>query len=200
MAVTNTGTATIDSLNATDPAYNGALSTSINFTDNAGGYNYALSDGTTGSGVWTAGSPISINGYELNLKGVPKSGDAISVKPTTSVVSNNGNALAFVGLGNARLVAAVGGASNNATAQTVTDAYASTLANIGVRVQAGQTASTISTAAANQADSSRSNNAGVNLDEEAAKLIQYQQSYQAAAKILQVAQQIFDSMLQMAAG
>jgi flagellar hook-associated protein 1 FlgK len=39
---------------------------------------------------------------------------------------------------------------------------------------------------------------GVNLDEEAARLIQYQQSYQAAAKILQVAQKIFDTVLGMA--
>ena len=37
---------------------------------------------------------------------------------------------------------------------------------------------------------------GVNLDEEAAKLLQYQQSYQASAKMLQVAQSIFDSVLQ----
>ena len=40
----------------------------------------------------------------------------------------------------------------------------------------------------------------VALDEEAARLIQYQQSYQAAAKVLQVAQQIFDTLLQTAAG
>ena len=37
---------------------------------------------------------------------------------------------------------------------------------------------------------------GVNLDEEAAKLIQYQQAYQASAKMLQIAQSIFDSLLQ----
>jgi flagellar hook-associated protein 1 FlgK len=36
----------------------------------------------------------------------------------------------------------------------------------------------------------------VNLDEEAARLIQFQQGYQAAAKVLQVAQSIFDTMLQ----
>ena len=40
---------------------------------------------------------------------------------------------------------------------------------------------------------------GVNLDEEAARLIQFQQSYQAAAKILQVAQTIFDTLLQIGA-
>ena len=43
-----------------------------------------------------------------------------------------------------------------------------------------------------------SNKTGVNLDEEAARLIQFQQSYQAAAKILQIAQTIFDTLLETA--
>ena len=46
-----------------------------------------------------------------------------------------------------------------------------------------------------QADATRSAKSGVNLDEEAARLIQYQQSYQAAAKILQIAQSVFDTLL-----
>ena len=49
---------------------------------------------------------------------------------------------------------------------------------------------------ANQAEQTRSGQDGVNLDEEAARLIQYQQSYQAAAKVLQVAQALFDTLLQ----
>ncbi len=196
VGVNNTGTATIASLTAADPSYNGALGTSITFTNATGAYSYAMSDGSTGSGTWTAGSPISINGFALNLAGVPKSGDTVSVVPTSSVTSNNGNALAFAGLGDLGIVAAGAGGSG----QTITDAYASAIASVGERVQAGKTASTISTAAASQAETARANSAGVNLDEEAAKLIQFQQSYQAAAKILQVAQQIFDTMLQVAAG
>ena len=43
----------------------------------------------------------------------------------------------------------------------------------------------------------QSSRAGVNLDEEASRLIQFQQSYQAAAKMLQVAQSLFDSLLQL---
>lgn len=196
VGVSNTGTATIASLTAVNPSYNGTLGASFAFTDNAGGYSYTMSDGTTGTGQWKAGTPISLNGFQMSLSGVPKSGDTITVSPTQSVTSNNGNAVAFSNLGTATIVASAGGG----VAQSITDGYASALANIGVRVQGGQSASTASTAAATQAETSRSNNAGVNLDEEAAKLIQFQQSYQAAAKILQVAQQIFDSMLQMAAG
>jgi flagellar hook-associated protein 1 FlgK len=44
----------------------------------------------------------------------------------------------------------------------------------------------------------RSSQDGVNLDEEAARLIQFQQSYQAAAKVLQVAQSLFDTLLNAA--
>lgn len=200
--VDNTGTATIASLAAVNTSYNGTLSAAITFTSAAGAYDWSLSDGTTtttGTGTWTAGTPISLNGFELNLAGVPKSGDKLSIVPTVSVASNNGNALAFARLGSTGIVAPSGGAGSSAAPQTITDAYASTLANIGVRVQGGKTAASISGAVATQAESARANKAGVNLDEEAAKLIQFQQSYQAAAKILQVAQSIFDTMLQVAA-
>ena len=82
--------------------------------------------------------------------------------------------------------------------ETSTDAYASALANIGVRVQSATTAAAISAATSGTADSAVSAKSGVNLDEEAGRLIQYQQGYQAAAKVLQVAQAIFDTLLQMA--
>lgn len=198
VGVDNTGTATIASLTAVNPSYNGALSADITFTSATGDYTWNLSDGSSGTGTWTAGTPIGLNGFELNLAGVPKSGDTISVVPTVSIAANNGNALAFTRLAQAGIVAPAGGAGSNAASQSITDAYASALANIGVRVQGGKTAASISAAAASQAESTRANQAGVNLDEEAAKLIQYQQSYQAAAKILQVAQAIFDTMLQAA--
>ena len=47
-----------------------------------------------------------------------------------------------------------------------------------------------------QLEGDRTAISGVNLDEEAAKLLQYQQAYQAAAKTIQVAQNIFDTLLQ----
>jgi flagellar hook-associated protein 1 FlgK len=72
------------------------------------------------------------------------------------------------------------------------------LANVGVRVQSAKTSSTISAATSAQADSAVAAKSGVNLDEEAGRLIQFQQGYQAAAKVLQVAQAIFDTLLQMA--
>ena len=79
---------------------------------------------------------------------------------------------------------------------SITDAYAAAMADIGVRVQTAQAASTISASVAGDAETARANTAGVNLDEEAARLIQYQQTYQAAAKVIQVAQAVFDTLLQ----
>jgi flagellar hook-associated protein 1 FlgK len=49
------------------------------------------------------------------------------------------------------------------------------------------------------AEAARAGVSGVNLDEEAARLIQFQQAYQAAAKVLQVAQSVFDTLLSVAA-
>ena len=200
VGVDNKGTATVDSLTAVSPSYNGALSADITFTSAAGAYSWSLSDGSTGTGNWTAGTPISLNGFELNLSGVPANGDTISVVPTVSTSSNNGNALGFAKLGTTGIVSQNGAGGGTANGISITDAYASALASIGVRVQGGKTAATLSAAVSTQAETARANQAGVNLDEEAARLIQYQQSYQAAAKILQVAQAIFDTMLQTAAG
>ncbi len=88
----------------------------------------------------------------------------------------------------------VGGVVTSAGVNVI-DAYASALAAVGVSVQSAGYAATQSAAIAADAKTAVSEKAGVNLDEEAARLIQYQQSYQAAAKILQVAQSVFDSLL-----
>jgi flagellar hook-associated protein 1 len=199
---TNTGSAVVSSLNITkSPLPTPGGTTQIKFTDNAGSYVWTQLDAGGvavggGAGVWTAGKPVptlpaDMNGFSLNISGVPKSGDQINVVPTpaTSVAKNNGNAVAAQGLRDASIV----------SGRTASDAWSQALADVGVRVQSAKSISSISTAAAQQAEQARSDQAGVNLDEEAARLIQFQQSYQSAAKILQVAQQVFDTLLQTAA-
>lgn len=193
--VNNRGTASVASVLATGAASVPSLAADFVFTSNTGNYNWTLNDGTTvttGTGTWAAGSPITLGGFAMNLDGVPQSGDTLRVASTVSPAGNNGNALAFVKLGETALV----GRSAAQAGMNITDAYASALASVGVRVQGGTLASKISTALAADAETARSNEVGVNLDEEAARLIQYQQSYQAAAKILQVAQTVFQTLLQ----
>lgn len=199
----NTGSVGVAALTITSaPLPVPDASVRITFTDDSGGYTWELLDAanavlSSGVASWQPGQPIpapplELNGFSLQLGGVPRAGDILSVEPTpaAAMASNNGNALALLGL---RDAAVVGG-------RTATDAWSQALADIGVRVQSGRSAAEISLAVANQAELSRSAVSGVNLDEEAARLIQFQQSYQAAAKVLQVAQSLFDTLLQAAGG
>ncbi|MDE2276739.1 MAG: flagellar hook-associated protein FlgK [Burkholderiales bacterium] len=200
-AAANTGTAAVAALQvlASPPPTPGATA-QISFTDNAGSYTWQLtgSGGAvlgSGSGVWQAGQTlpaggVNIDGFALQLSGVPRTGDVITVAPTAAgaVTTNNGNALAFAALQSQPMV---GG-------RTVGDSWSQSLADIGVRVQSAKASASMASSAANQAEQARSSQAGVNLDEEAAQLIQYQQSYQAAAKVLQVAQTLFTTLLQTA--
>lgn len=194
-AATNTGTASVASVRAVSAAIDPSLTASIAFTSAAGAYDWELRDSANalvanGSGTWTPGTPIALNGFELSLNGVPASGDSFSVTATAFPATNNGNALGLVALRDARLV---GG-------QTVTDAYATVLADIGVRISAASAASDMSASVASDAKNAVASKAGVNLDEEAARLLQFQQSYQAAARVLQVAQSVFDTLLSVTGG
>ena len=204
MGVANKGTATVSGLSVVSASNDPSVSAAINFTDANGGFAYTLTDSSgnvtaSGNATWTPGQPIALNGFELSLNGVPASGDSIAVTKTAHPESNNGNALAMVALRDETFVGRdmqIDGSLQDG--ETATDAYASVLANVGVRVQSAKTASTISSATSAQADTAVASKSGVNLDEEAGRLIQFQQGYQAAAKVLQVAQAIFDTLLQMA--
>jgi flagellar hook-associated protein 1 FlgK len=200
----NTGTGSVASLRVVDDTVDPQLTASIRFDSDSGDYTWELRDrdtnalASTGTGTWTAGEPIAINGVEVELSGVPKTGDVFTVEKTAFPASNNGNALAMADLRDLGLVGAVDDGSGGVTGgRTFTDAWASAMADIGVRVQGATTAAELSEANAASAQTALSNVSGVNLDEEAAKLMQVQQSYQAAAKILQSAQAIFDTLLSM---
>jgi len=146
------------------------------------------------------GQPITLNGWEMNLNGMPRSGDALVVQKSAFPASDNGNANALLALRDAALIGQktlAGGAV--IPGESVTDAYANLLGAVGVRVQSATLASKQSATVAAEAKAAVADKSGVNLDEEAARLIQFQQSYQAAAKLLQVAQSVFDTLLQTAA-
>jgi flagellar hook-associated protein 1 len=214
VGTTNTGTATIGELKVVSSAVNPKVSISIAFTNNSGAYAFTQVDNTTpppvttsGTGTWTAGVPISFNGWELQLNGLPKSGDTLDISETLYPANNNGNANALFGLRDDTLVGSVranNGVSAPASGDVLiaginaTDAYAGALAEIGVRVQSGLLAADQSASIEADAVARQSASSGVNLDEEAARLIQFQQSYQAAAKMLQIAQSLFDSLMQIA--
>jgi flagellar hook-associated protein 1 FlgK len=199
---TNTGTGAIAGLTVVSPTVDPNQTATITFTSAAGAYDWELRDRTTnallsnGSATWSAGQPIALNGFALQLSGVPAAGDAFTVAQTTYPAASNGNALAMAALRDSTLVGRVGNGAGGLTGGLgFTDAWAQAMADIGVRTQGAQTASQISSQVADSAKQALSNRTGVNLDEEAARLMQFQQGYQAAAKVLQVAQTLFDTLL-----
>jgi flagellar hook-associated protein 1 FlgK len=104
----------------------------------------------------------------------------------TQMPSNSGNAKALLDLRDAKLVD--GG--------RLTEAYATAVSQIGLRVQSVQFSLEASQSIASNMSAQKAKVSSVNLDEEAARLMQFQQAYQASAKILQVAQRVMDTMLQ----
>jgi flagellar hook-associated protein 1 FlgK len=194
-AAANTGTASVASLDIvappaiTAPPAAAYAAFSLNFIDNIGGYQILdAGNSLLASGSLTAGQPIVYNGVSLSLAGVPRTLDRIDVAPTTQPAGNNGNALHIDGMAGSLLV----------DGQTVSDAYANAMSDVGVRMQGAVAAADTSSAVSGRAKAELTGKVGVNLDEEAARLLQFQQSYQAAAKMLQTAQTLFDSILSLA--
>ncbi|MCY7306071.1 MAG: flagellar hook-associated protein FlgK, partial [Rhodoferax sp.] len=136
--------------------------------------------------AYTPGQSISFNGWVLQLNGVPKVGDTFLVAANAFSATTGGNAEAMLALRDTPMF----------DGAPTTDGYAALLSQIGVRVQSAGFSAEISKSIASSVEADRSAVSGVNLDEEAAKLLQFQQAYQASAKILQVSQTIFDSLLQ----
>jgi flagellar hook-associated protein 1 FlgK len=78
---------------------------------------------------------------------------------------------------------------------TFNDAYGQLVAKVGSLTHAAKINSSAQETLLNQAKQSRENLAGVNLDEEAANLIKFQQSYQAAAQVISIASSLFDTLI-----
>ncbi|MDM7941021.1 MAG: flagellar hook-associated protein FlgK [Hydrogenophaga sp.] len=133
------------------------------------------------------GQPIVLNGWSLTLRGSPSPGDRfdIAAAPPGSTAQNAGNASAVLALHDRPTFEGV----------PLADGYVSLFSDVGTRVQGAKFAADFSGQIATTAETARTNVSGVNLDEEAARLLQYQQAYQASAKFLQVAQSTFDSLL-----
>lgn len=209
-AMSNTGSATVGSVSV-GPGYskNGLpLSVSYNGTGltgfpvgsvtvSIGGtsttYPIAL---TTDTVPYTSGATVTINasntatspaGISMVLSGVPATGDSFQIAANTSGVEDAGNMNRLGKLQTQNTM--LGGTS------TYQDAYAAFVNDIGNKTAAADISSTAQTTLLGQATAARDSLSGVNRDEEAAKLIEYQQAYQAAAKILETASKLFDTLL-----
>jgi len=212
-SVNNKGTLTVDSIYAVNSSFSAANAPmTVDFTGPDPAvtgnvlYTITLANGTVLNGSWGPAQPIGNQpaagidlGFELRTNGVPRAGDRISLDPTVYTSTNNGNAKAFLNIQGEGFVGRQLLASGAFTpGSTINDAYAAAMSEVGARVQSANYLSGVSTAVASEAEASRSGQAGVNLDEEASRLMQYQQGYQAAAKVLQTAQSLFDELMRIA--
>ena len=138
------------------------------------------------------GKRINIDGWEITLQGSPKTGDTVTVGNAADPQYGDfyqrdaGNASALMALRDAQLF----------DGATLADGFAGAMAQVGTRTQSAQFAATLSSTISANLERERAAVSGVNLDEEAARLIQYQQAYQASAKMIQIAQNIFDNLIQ----
>ncbi len=122
----------------------------------------------------------------MAISGTPRAGDVFSIGANTAGTGDNRNALLLATL--AQSAALDGG--------TYADAYASILSGVGSKAQEVAAASRSHDGILTQARESIASVSGVNLDEEAANLLRYQQAYQAASKVISIADTMFQSILQ----
>lgn len=149
---------------------------------------YVLTDGDGDRqvGQYVSGQSIQLAGFELTISNQPDINDTFVVRANTDGVSDNRNALLMSDLQFAKTVE---GASYQ-------DKYGQTVERVGTEAAVAQVNAQAGKAVLDSNKQQRSSIAGVNLDEEAAKLVQYQQAYQASAQLIRAAQTIFDSLLQ----
>lgn len=137
--------------------------------------------------------PVAFD-YEVTISGRPQSGDNFSVGFNTNGVSDNRNALKLVDL-QKRTTIGINPLAPATTGSSFTDAYGDLVERVGTLTSQARVDGQATSAILKQATDNRDSVSAVNLDEEAAKLIQFEQYYQASAQIIQVARNLFDTLI-----
>ncbi len=133
------------------------------------------------------GIEVTLAGATFTLGGQPVAGDTLTIENNVDGVGDNRNALALGALQAAPVL--------NGGQASYQDAYASLVAGVAVQTRQATTAADTESALLQQAIDARDSAQGVNLDEEAANLLRYQQAYQAAAQVIAVADEVFQTLL-----
>lgn len=186
VSANNLGAIVVDDLSVVGPTRHPALSNTTTITFTAPGA-YTITDGnTTLTGqTYTPGVPIVFNGWSLTLRGTPQVGDQVTVSANVGGIGDNRNALKLAQLAN---LALVDGSQLGA-------AFSAVVARVGAATQSAEIYSAAQQSILQDAVNAESAVSGVNLDEEASRLMQFQQQYQAAAKVIATARVIFEEIL-----
>ncbi|WP_370277182.1 flagellar hook-associated protein FlgK [Pontibacterium sp.] len=135
--------------------------------------------------LYSSGEAIALNGFSITLTGEASPGDRISFSYNENGVSDNRNALAFSAMQSEDLM----------HGESWQSAYASLIEQVGTDTKNAQLQSTASLSVLQSSEQAKASLVGVNLDEEAAKLVQYQQAYQASAQLISTSQTLFETLL-----
>ena len=196
-ALTNSGTAAISAgtVNAPPPTNpNLQHKVTITFTSATSFDVQDVTAATTlAAGVaYTAGADITYNGWTTQITGNPATRDAFTIEANANGVADNRNAALLGALQTGRTM--MGSATSAATA-SYGSAYAQIVSAVGSKDNEVQAIGAAQQGLADHATTALQSLSGVNLDEEAANLMRYQQAYQASAKVLAIAGKVFDQIL-----
>jgi flagellar hook-associated protein 1 len=137
--------------------------------------------------TYTSGATIAVGGVSFVISGAPANGDKFTL--SASGPGDNRNGLLLADLQKQ-------GTLNNSTTSYST-AFSELVNGVGNKTRELNITSTAEAKVLEQATTAMQSESGVNLDEEATNLLRYQQAYQAAGKMMQIASQLFDTLLQL---
>jgi flagellar hook-associated protein 1 len=187
-AAANTGGATVSAASVTDPTTYVPGTYTVTF---GAGNAYAVTNGAgtqVATGTYAAGTPISFPGAQLTLSGSPAVGDTFTIAANNPAnTGDNSNILAMTD--------ALSAAALNGNTTSVAGAANSLVSQIGVMTQQAQNNATAQQTVNQSATTALNNSSGVNLDQEAATMLRFQQAYQAMAQVIQASNQLFTSLI-----
>ena len=178
------GNATISSgevLNPTNPALRTAAT--ITFTSPT---SYTISGDPTVY-TYTPGADIDANGWRVQINGTPAAGDSFTVSDNSNGSGDNRNALLLAGLMSEPVM--------NGGTTSLSQGIGQFVGDIGVKTNQAQVTADAQKVVAEETQASMQAVSGVNLDEEAANLLRYQQAYMAISQMIRVADSCFQSVL-----
>jgi len=136
------------------------------------------------------GDSFNFGGINISMTGAPAQGDTFTIAPNAGGVGDNRNAAALASLQTKNILD--GGKA------TFQGSYAQTVSYVGNKTREVQVSGLASMALLQQNTTQQQSVSGVNLDEEAANLLRYQQAYQACGNVMQIASTLFDVVIGIA--
>ncbi len=140
--------------------------------------------------VTSGGSTVEIS---QTFSGRPAAGDEFTLEYNQSGVSDNRNALKLADLQSKQTVGVDGSVAGSGF--SFTDGYGELVERVGTLTAQARMDNEATGAILKQATDNRDSLSAVNLDEEAANLIKFEQYYNASAQIIQVARSLFDTLI-----